>query len=234
MGLGILTQMSRLIGDGATIKQLLGGRVLPEADTSRPEFAFDLPPVGPSAAALPAPRADQNDGLRRGPYGAVLGQAMTDRQTVNDLLGRLTETERAMLPEMKETADALFQRIVALAGALTRLGTEADPARVASLDERIAELEKAGGEAGDRERRRNLLKRQRDSLNELVTRRDALLEQYESAGLLLQNMALDLLKVRSSGLDSAINGLTSATQEARALSKEIGYVLAAGEELRGL
>lgn len=57
-------------------------------------------------------------------------------------------------------------------------------------------------------------------------------EQYESAGLLLQNLALDLLKVRSSGLDAAMSGITSATQEARSLSREIGYVLDAAEEVR--
>jgi hypothetical protein len=68
-------------------------------------------------------------------------------------------------------------------------------------------------------------------LAELLRSRATLLEQYESAGLLLQNLALDLLKVRSSGLDSALGGITSATQEARALSREIGYVLTAADEL---
>ena len=47
-------------------------------------------------------------------------------------------------------------------------------------------------------------------LAELARSREALLEQYESAGLLLQNLALDMLKVRSSGLDSALDGITSA------------------------
>ena len=71
-------------------------------------------------------------------------------------------------------------------------------------------------------------------LAELEASRAKLLGQYESACLLLQNLALDLLKVRSSGLDSALGGITSATQEARALSREIGYVLNAADELREL
>src|SRR6185295_4678591 len=90
------------------------------------------------------------------------------------------------------------------------------------------------GDARDRERRLSLLKRQRDMLAELVASRAKLLEQYESAGILLQNLSLDLLKVRSSGLDSALGGIASATQEARALSREIGYVLNAADELRDL
>jgi serine/threonine-protein kinase len=61
-----------------------------------------------------------------------------------------------------------------------------------------------------------------------------LLEQLESAGLLLQNLSLDMLKVRSSGLDTALAGITSATQEARALSREIGYALDAAEEMKAL
>jgi serine/threonine-protein kinase len=77
-----------------------------------------------------------------------------------------------------------------------------------------------------------LLRRQRDMLANLVKSRDALAEQYESAGLLLQNLTLDLLKMRSSGLQSSLADVTSVTQEARSLSKEIGYVLAAADELR--
>lgn len=157
---------------------------------------------------------------------------MADRQTVTDLIGRLTETERSMIPDVKETADALFARIVALANALQRFEAQAGADRMPALDGRIAQIEQQPGDASDRERRLNLLRRQRDMLAELVRSRATLLEQYESAGLLLQNLALDLLKVRSSGLDSAINGLTSATQEARALSREIGYVLNAADELR--
>jgi len=61
-----------------------------------------------------------------------------------------------------------------------------------------------------------------------------LLEQFESAGLLLQNLALDMLKIRSSGLDSALDGVTSVTQDARAVSREIGYALDAADELRRL
>ena len=38
----------------------------------------------------------------------------------------------------------------------------------------------------------------------------------------------------SSGLQSRLADVTSVTQEARALSKEIGYVLAAADELRDI
>ena len=51
---------------------------------------------------------------------------------------------------------------------------------------------------------------------------------------MLQNLKLDLLKLRSSQIGSAIEDQTSATQEARALSREIGHVVQAAEDLRKL
>jgi serine/threonine-protein kinase len=164
----------------------------------------------------------------------VLRQAIAERLNIQSFIGRMSDTERKMLPDVKGTADGLYERIAALASALHRLDAEVGTNRLPALDQRIAQIEAAAGEARDRERRLTLLRRQREMLAELVRSRELLAEQYESAGLLLQNLALDLLKVRSSGLDSALGGITSATQEARALSREISYVLDAADELRDL
>ena len=84
----------------------------------------------------------------------------------------------------------------------------------------------------ERERRLALLQRQRSSLHELLARRQSLANQLESAGLMLQNLKLDLLKLRSSGVGSAIEDVTSATQEARALSREIGLLVEASDDLK--
>jgi serine/threonine-protein kinase len=51
---------------------------------------------------------------------------------------------------------------------------------------------------------------------------------------MLQNLKLDLLKLRSSGLGGEIDMQSSATQEARALSRDIGHVVQAADELRKL
>jgi len=97
-----------------------------------------------------------------------------------------------------------------------------------------AEAEKSGQGSAESDRRLRLLRRQREMLANLLTSRDTLSEQYESAGLLLQNLKLDLMRMRSSGLQSGLADVTSVTQEAQALSKEIGYVLAAADELRDI
>jgi serine/threonine-protein kinase len=42
------------------------------------------------------------------------------------------------------------------------------------------------------------------------------------------------VKLRSAGIDSALGDVTSATQEARALSRDIGHVLEGVDEVRRL
>src|SRR5256885_3001846 len=92
------------------------------------------------------------------------------------------------------------------------------------------------GEAwgGDSDRRLALLRRQRSTLHDLLERRRTLLDQLESASLTLQNLKLDLLKLRSAGMGSALEDVTSATREARALSRDIGHLLDAADDVRKL
>ncbi len=225
--LEVITEMGGLISDGVPIKNL---------------FAGPLPaglPAGVDAPVFLAPTASgptPSEEVLVGPYGDVLRQAATDRRRIDEAVVRLSDAERNALSDVKPTADGLYDRIAALASALHRLDTELGTERGDALDERIrqAEQQPQQGASPDRERRLTLLRRQRDMLIELHRSRGSLLEQYESAGLLLQNLSLDLLKARSTGLDSAKAGITSATQEARALSNEINYALDAAAELRGL
>ena len=87
-------------------------------------------------------------------------------------------------------------------------------------------------ESKERERRLALLERQRETLGELHRQRQRLEKQLESAALLLQNMRLDLLALRSVGIQSTLEGVASATQEARALSRDIQIALETARELR--
>lgn len=84
------------------------------------------------------------------------------------------------------------------------------------------------------QRRLALVQRQRATLEDLVQRRATFERQLDSAGLALGNLRLDLIKVRSSGVQSALTDVTSATQQARALSREIGEVLDAVAAVRVL
>jgi serine/threonine protein kinase len=227
MGFRVIGQAARLWSDGVPIGALF--------DVTRsPELAAGSEPQPPALAAAarvaePAPAVADY-----GPYAAVFRQAMSDREAVHDLLGRMSDTEKQMLPDVQATADALLARIVSLDAALRRLEPQLGPGGLAALDAQIAEGDRQSGDSMDGERRLGLLRGQREKLAELVTSHDRLLEQYETAGLMLRNLTLDLLKARSSGLEAALSGITSATQEARALSREIGYVLSAADELKAM
>jgi serine/threonine-protein kinase len=233
MAMGMFSQIGGLWAAGARVGDIFGGGKGLATPPSQSLQQSAMP-------SLTAPSTNQPDadspGVSReviiGPRGAVLKQAINDRRTVRDLVGRLGDAERKMLPDVKSTADGLYDRIAALATALHRLDGEIGPERLPALDERIAKMEQSTDSTSDKERMLRLLRRQREMLANLVESRDTLAEQYESAGLLLQNLTLDMLKMRSSGLQSTLEDVTSVTQEARSLSKEIGYVLAAADELR--
>ncbi len=238
MAFNLMRQVGGLWADGVAVDQIFTGEAL-LIPASPPSSASALTGAGtsPQGATLPpvtAPAPLVASLPRTGPHAVTLRQAQQDLGHVHDLVARLSDTERKIVPDVAATARSLYARIVALAAALERLDEQIGTNRVPALDERITQIEQSSGDTGDRDRRLTLLRRQRDMVAELVRSRATLHEQFESAGLLLQNLALDVLKIRSSGLDSALGGITSVTQEARALSREIGYVLSAADELRDL
>ena len=194
-----------------------------------------LPPAGSPAAAPRTP--DQMAGelapseVLAGPHGETVRRAAADRAMMRDIVVGLGVVEREMIPDVAPTVDALAQRVGSLATTLHRLDADVSGASLGALDARIASLI-TEPETAERERRLSLLQRQRASLHDLLERRRSLANQLESAGLMLQNLKLDLLKLRSSGIGSAIDDVTSATQEARALSRDIGHVIEAADDLK--
>jgi serine/threonine-protein kinase len=101
------------------------------------------------------------------------------------------------------------------------------------LRARIAVLEAEPEQSPDRERRLSLLTRQLASLEDLESRRDTMRRQLDSASMALRSLRFDIVKLRTLGVNAA-DDVTSATQEARAVSRELGYVLDAAEESRRL
>lgn len=170
--------------------------------------------------------------LLNGPRGRVIRRAVDDREAILEIVRGLPKADRALLPEIEPTIDALVERVAHLAARLEGLDADFDPRQVAELDARIASMERDDSPEG--QQRLSLLKRQRATLDDLVQRRAALERQIENAGLTLANLRLDLIKLRSSGVDAALGDVSSATQEARILSRDIAMALDAAMELRKL
>jgi serine/threonine protein kinase len=229
MTLGVLSNGARLWADGVPFGRLF----------SRGNPALH----GSGGAALPSPRATEEAALSlapadvlAGPHGEAVRRAAADRAAVQETLARLVQAERDMIPDVGPTVEALAQRVGSLALTLHRLDADVGGSSLVTLEQRIVALRAESGPtpSTEQERRIALLGRQRATIAELSERRGVLAAQLESAGLALQNLRLDLLKLRSSGLESAMSDVTNATQEARALSREIGHAVDAVREVRRL
>jgi serine/threonine protein kinase len=195
--------------------------------------------VLPAPPALPTERQleilvprDVLDGAR----GAVIRRAVEDRAACLAIMANLSKADRALLPDITPTTNALVERVAQLAQTLHRLDGDIDPRLMADLDARIAGgiHDDGGGSTDERQRRLALLNRQRGTIEELVQRRAALARQLDNAALALGNLRLDLIKLRSSGVESALRDVSTATQEARALSREIETALDIASEMREL
>jgi serine/threonine protein kinase len=197
---------------------------------ARAKWVLHLPPTAPTEQELEklAPRE-----VLDSPHGSAIRRAAEERAAILDIVASLSKPDRALLPDLAPTVNSLVERVAHLAQALHRLDQSIDPRLIQELDARIAEVE-SERDAPEGERRLALLRRQRGTLEELVQRRGTLARQLDNAGLALGSLRLDLIKLRSSGLQSALSDVSTATQEARALSREIGAALEAAAEVRGL
>jgi serine/threonine protein kinase len=192
----------------------------------RSRYLFDTP--------LPTSRQLRKLAAREvfaSPYGAAIRRAAEDRSAILAIVGTLSKADRAMVPDVVPTVNGLVERVASLATRLHQLDTDLDSTTIAALDVRIANEEREPSTT-DSLRQLALLRRHRVALEHVARQRETLARQIESVGLTLGNLRLDLVKLRASGLDAALGEVTSATQEARVLAREIGVALEAVAEVK--
>jgi len=228
MSLGMLRRAGSLWADGIRIRDVLSRK---SSDQIAQDQGMDgSRPSRPQSAQELARQLAPADVLA-GPYGEAVRRAASDRAGARDALARLAPPDREMIPDVAPTLDALAERVSSLAQALHGLEKAAPMDAIASVETSLAEA-KTRPESVERDRRVEMLERQRETIADLGKRREGLKEQLENANLLLQSMRLDLLALGSAGVQSAINDATSATQEARALSRDLRIALDAAKQIR--
>ena len=168
-----------------------------------------------------------------GPHGPAIRRAAEDRAAILDIVATLPKADRALIPDVVPAVNALVERVAHLAQMFDRLNQSFDQRLVADLESRIADAQTIAN-TPEGQHRLSLLQRQRATAESLIERRTALARQIDNAGLALGNLRLDLIKLRSSGLQSALSDVTSATQEARVLSRDIDAALDAAAEVKNL
>jgi serine/threonine protein kinase len=218
----LLFDLGGLWGDGIPMRRVFFG---PNKSAAQPLSA--------TARAIPdSADAVVPEDILHGPHGPAIRRAASSRKVITDLLSRMTPKERQMLPaDIESTVNALVERVASIGTTLHRLDADANGSTLGSLDERIDSL-KQDPATPEQQRRLSLLERQRSTLHDLLERRSTLLAQLESAGLALENLKLDLVRFRSAGVATALEDVTSATREARAVSRDIGHILEAEDEVR--
>ncbi|MDQ3997584.1 MAG: protein kinase, partial [Gemmatimonadota bacterium] len=228
MTVDILSKAGSLWADGVGLRQVFGRRRHGAVGAGTP--AERGPAVeSPEQYAARLVSAE----VLNGAHGRAVRRAAADRAAILDVVGKLEKPDRDMIPDVAPTVEALAQRVGSVASTLHRLDEDVSGTSLGSLDQRLAAL-RVDPDTAERERRLMLLERQRATLADLIERRRALHNQLESAGLALENLKLDLYKLRSAGITASISDVTSATQQARAVSREIGHVLEAADDVRKL
>ena len=221
MGIGVFRNYAQLWQAGYSWRDVLTRP--PAADAVETTLVKGTPRL---ARQLPPPRPDD--------FGAHLGaiqQVQGDRQAILKLLDRLPAAERKMLPEVQQTVSALYERATDLARTLHALDSSMNAEEVAQIDERLAALGKEPDDP-ERARRISLLERQRQAIVDIQGRRGQVASHLESCVLAMQNVRFDLLRLRSAGVAAVLGDLTQATQQAKALSRDVDNAIAAAGEIR--
>ncbi len=220
MGIGLLRSYATLWQSGYSWRDVLSRPPAPDA------LETTMAKGGKGLRQLPPPTGDE--------YGAHLPsvvQVHGDRLAIVKLVSKLPSSERKMLPEVQQTADALYARATDLARTLHAMDSNLDSEGLAAIDERIAGLSREPDDP-ERARRLSLLQRQKQTITDLRSRRSQVASHLESCVLAMQNVRFDLLRLRSAGVAAVLGDLTQATQQAKALSRDVDNAIAAAGEIR--
>ncbi len=217
-GFGLLPQYMKLWQNGYSWRDVLNRPAAPDAQEAL---------RGPRRALGP-PKADEF-----GRHVDTVRLARNDREAILKIMERVPSSERKLLPDVVVTVDALLKRAEELARMLHGMSADVDDGALARIEMRI-EAVKHHEDGTERERQLSLLERQRQALSDLLTRRRRVEDQIESCMLAMQNVRFDLLRLRSAGVAAVLSDLTNATQQARALSRDVDHAIEAAGEIRDM
>ena len=79
-----------------------------------------------------------------------------------------------------------------------------------------------------------LLDRQLQACLDLQNRRTEITDKLESSVLMMQSLRLELLRIKERGVGAMSDNLALATQQARAITRDIDNAISAAAEVKGL
>jgi serine/threonine-protein kinase len=172
-----------------------------------------------------------------GSRGAQVRRAAEQRDDILRLVDELPKRDRAQIAEVPETAQALYSRIETLALQVDEVdqklpagGERAIVSEIEQLESEANPLDQARSE--QRIRRLAQLKRQRRAIVDLERRREMGNARLESCVLALQNMRLDVLRLRTGG--ETLQHITLVAEKAMSLAKEMENAAYVADEMAKL
>src|SRR5947208_4172885 len=165
---GLLPMYMRLWSAGYSWRDVLRRPAAPESAEAQ------LAAAGSRPLDLPAATGEEF-----GLLATAVQQARNDRKAILKIMERVPKSERKLLPDVIATVDGLLKRAEELARAAHAMSGDVDQKALSRLDDKLA-LTKREPESAERERQLNLLQRQRQTLANLITRRQLVEAQIES------------------------------------------------------
>jgi eukaryotic-like serine/threonine-protein kinase len=164
----------------------------------------------------------------------LFAQAAHNRDEIARILETLPPADRVRLSDVLRSSQALYQKIEALALSLSALERSLAPGAKESVDAEIARLEGAanpleGAASDERVRRLAHLRRQRRAMADLVKRRDQAAEKLETCALALQNMRLDMVRLRAGSVTH--ENVTTLAVNALSLAESVDSALYVADEM---
>jgi eukaryotic-like serine/threonine-protein kinase len=189
-----------------------------------------MPPVSATNSRLSGGGAAHGTGRS----ADLIGQAARDRDEISRILETLPPAERGRLSDVLRSSLALYEKIEALALSLSSIERSLAPGAKESVEAEIARLEGAanpleGAASDERVRRLAHLRRQRRAMADLVRRRDDAAEKLETCALALQNMRLDMVRLRA-GAQTHEN-VTTLAVNAMSLADSVDSALYVADEM---
>jgi serine/threonine-protein kinase len=199
-----------------------------------------LPPMSPMPGSTAQHGASGFDAGRTdmGPYRGTVQRAEQDRNEILRMVSSLPSSDQSLVEGVIPATEALFQRIQLLAQAAAADEKSAAPDALAAIEAQISELEAQANPlqvraSEERVRRLALLKRQRRGVADVARRHDDARAKLDSCVLALQNMRLDILRLRAGSVANAGSHITQLTERARSLAEEVDAAVYGAESARG-
>jgi len=172
-----------------------------------------------------------------GEYAGVVRSARGDREEIARLFATIPAAEKSRIPAVLNTAIELVNRIETIAVDLARTDRELGGNRTAAIDAEIATLEAEANpldaqRSEGRVRRLAQLRRDRRAMSESMRKRETRRGQLESCRIALENVRLDLVRLRTG--NSSVQSVTLIAEQAMALAREVDIAVGAANEVRDL